>query len=130
MRSSFSISASGSFANTMRFLNRVSGGRYLTDILNKYGQAGVTALSNATPVESGKTASSWGYRIEQGRNQSKIIWTNSSMTENGMPIVILLQYGHGTRNGGYVKGRDFINKAIRPIFDEIAESAWKEVTFL
>ena len=114
----------------MRFLNRVSGGRYLTDILNKYGQAGVTALSNATPVESGKTANSWGYRIEQGRNQSKIICTNSSMTENGMPIVILLQYGHGTRNGGYVQGRDFINKAIRPIFDEIAESAWKEVTFL
>ena len=95
-------------------------------ILDKYGQAGVAALASATPVDTGLTAASWGYKIERAATSSKIIFTNSNI-QNGVPIAIILQYGHATGNGGWVEGRDYINPAIQPIFDAILEEACKEV---
>ena len=95
--------------------------------LDRYGKQGVEALSRATPVDTGKTASSWYYEIER-RNSSLAISFYNSNVNKGVPIAIILQYGHGTKNGGWVQGRDYINPAIRPIFDRIAEDAWKEVT--
>lgn len=97
-------------------------------ILDHYGKMGVDALKAATPVDTGKTANSWSYRIVRNEDIVQIIWSNSNTTEDGIPIVVLLQYGHGTGNGGYVQGRDFINPTMKPIFDEIAEKVWKEVT--
>ena len=82
----------------------------------------------ATPVDTGKTAASWRYQITNNKNELKIEWLNDSTTKDGIPIVVLIQYGHGTGNGGYVVGRDFINPAIQPIFDKIADALWKEVT--
>ena len=95
--------------------------------LNKYGRAGVAALSSATPVDSGETAASWYYEITNKNNTITTSFHNSNI-QNGVPIAILLQYGHGTGTGGWVQGRDYINPAIQPIFDQIAEYAWKEVT--
>lgn len=96
-------------------------------ILDKYGRAGVEALSSATPIESGKTAESWKYRIERSEDSVAIIFYNDNTTPEGTPIAILLQYGHATRNGGFVEGVDYINPAIVPIFEEIANTAWSEV---
>lgn len=96
-------------------------------ILDKYGRAGVAALSSATPVNTGKTASSWYYDIKR-QNGSVSIEFNNSNFNKGVPIAIILQYGHGTGNGGWIQGRDYINPAIQPIFDQIANDAWKEVT--
>ena len=96
-------------------------------ILDKYGKKGVAALSSATPVDTGLTASSWFYKIENKNGIAKIEFHNSNI-QNGVPIAVILQYGHGTRNGGYVVGRDYINPAIQPVFDELAKNAWKEVT--
>jgi len=96
-------------------------------ILDKYGKIGVEALANATPVDTGETASSWNYSIEHGKNGASLTWNNSNIN-NGVPIAIIIQYGHGTRGGGYVQGRDYINPAMRPVFDEIADRVWKEVT--
>lgn len=98
-------------------------------VLDKYGQAGVAALSSATPVESGLTAQSWYYEIEHTKSSAVIRFLNSNVN-NGVPIAVILQYGHGTGTGGWVEGRDYINPAIQPIFDNIAEDAWKEVTKL
>lgn len=95
--------------------------------LEKYAREGVTALASATPVDSGETAASWDYEIQKGNGKVSIYWTNSNIND-GVPIAVILQYGHGTNGGGYVQGRDYINPAIRPIFDKIAENAWKEVT--
>ena len=95
--------------------------------LNKYGERGVSALSSATPVDTGLTASSWEYSINREKDSVSISFENTNIN-NGVSIAILLQYGHGTRNGGYVQGRDYINPAIQPLFDQIAEEAWKEVT--
>jgi len=95
--------------------------------LNKYGERGVSALSSATPVDTGLTASSWQYSINREKDSVSISFENTNIN-NGVSIAILLQYGHGTRNGGYVQGRDYINPAIQPLFDQIAEEAWKEVT--
>jgi hypothetical protein len=95
--------------------------------LDRYGQEGVAALASATPVDSGLTARSWYYEIKRDRNSATISFLNSNI-QNGVPIAVILQYGHGTRNGGWVQGRDYINPAIQPIFDKIANSAWKEVT--
>lgn len=94
--------------------------------LNKYGRAGVEALKSATPVDSGKTANSWGYEIIRGKNKLSIVWTNSNVNE-GCSIAIILQYGHGTRSGAYVEGVDYVNPAMKPVFDNIAKSAWEEV---
>lgn len=97
--------------------------------LDRYGQEGVKALSSATPQDSGKTASSWYYEIEHKNDSVSISFHNSNINK-GVPIAIILQYGHGTRNGGWVEGKDYINPAIQPIFDKIASEAWKEVTKL
>lgn len=97
--------------------------------LDRYGREGVKALSSATPQDSGKTASSWYYEIEHKNGSVSISFHNSNINK-GVPIAIILQYGHGTRNGGWVEGKDYINPAIQPIFDKIASEAWKEVTKL
>jgi len=116
----------GDFSKLTRFLERAKEAVHLGD-LDKYGRQGVAALSSATPVDSGLTAESWYYEIEN-KNGSATITFNNSNIQNGVPIAIILQYGHGTRNGGWVEGRDYINPAIQPIFDEIANEAWREVT--
>lgn len=121
-----SIKTRGDFKNTERFLNRAKNVD-LRKLLEIYGERGVNALREATPYDTGKTANSWGYRIEIGNETSSIIFTNSNVNK-GVNIAIILQYGHGTRNGGYVQGRDYINPALAPIFEELATSAWKEVT--
>lgn len=118
----------GSFSKTERLLKR-SLGRNYKDILEKYAILGVQYLSNATPIDSGETAASWDYEIVQNGSSISIIWKNYHI-EGGVNIAILLQYGHATRGGGYVRGRDYINPALRPIFDDMAEAAWKEVTKL
>lgn len=116
----------GDFNNTERFFKRAQKMDFYRN-LEKYARAGVAALASATPVDTGLTATSWDYEIRKEKNKISIYWTNSNI-QNGVPIAIILQYGHGTNNGGYVQGRDYINPAIQPIFDQIAESAWKEVT--
>lgn len=95
--------------------------------LDKYAREGVSALASATPIDSGKTAAAWSYQVTKSGESYSITWSNSSLAGT-TPVVILLQYGHGTGSGGYVAGRDFINPAIRPIFDKIAENVWKAVT--
>lgn len=96
-------------------------------IMNQFGKEGVSALASATPSKSGLTSKSWNYEVTRKGNNWKITWTNSNVNK-GANIAVLIQYGHGTRNGGYVVGRDYINPAIRPVFDKIAQKAWKEVT--
>lgn len=96
-------------------------------IMNQFGKEGVSALASATPSKSGLTSKSWNYEVTRKGNNWKITWTNSNVNK-GANIAVLIQYGHGTRNGGYVVGRDYINPAIRPVFDKIAKQAWKEVT--
>lgn len=118
----------GNFSKLTRFLERVKEAIH-RGILNKYGEAGVAALAAATPKDSGKTASSWYYKIENNNGSAKIAFYNSNINK-GVPIAIILQYGHGTGTGGWVQGRDYINPAIQPIFDQIADEAWKEVTKL
>ncbi len=116
----------GDFKNTERFF-KIAPTLSPVQILEKYARAGVNALAASTPVASGKTAASWDYEIVQNANGYTIYWTNSN-TNEGVNIAVILQYGHGTGTGGYVQGIDYINPAIRPIFDEIANDAWKEVT--
>lgn len=116
----------GDFTKLTRYLERAKNTVKLGD-LDKYGKEGVAALSSATPVDTGLTASSWYYKIERSNGSVAITFFNSNI-QNGVPIAIILQYGHGTRNGGFVQGRDYINPAIQPIFDKITESAWREVT--
>ena len=94
--------------------------------LERYGQKGVSALASATPKDSGKTAESWSYEITQDEKGISISWSNSNVNK-GVNIAVILRYGHGTKNGGYVKGRDYITPAIRPIFDAILKDVWKEV---
>ena len=122
------IKQSGDFKNTERFFSRASRANYIP-ILEQYGREGVSALAMATPKDSGNTANCWSYTIIQNGNDFGIKWSNSNIVD-GVPIAIILQYGHGTRNGGYVQGRDYINPTIQPIFDKIAEGVWKEVTRL
>lgn len=121
-----SIKQKGSFSKTEKFLKKSFGKKYL-NVLEKYAQQGVAALSAATPIDSGRTAISWKYEIIQNDRSISIIWKNTN-TNNGVNIALLLQYGHGTQNGGYVSGRDYINPALQPIFDKMADAAWKEVT--
>lgn len=120
-----SIKQKGDFKNTEKLLSRATRIN-IRSILDRYGEMGVNALAAATPVDTGKTASSWGYRLEIGNESSTIVWTNSNVNK-GVNIAIILQYGHGTRNGGYVQGRDYINPAMKPIFDDLAAEAWREV---
>lgn len=125
------ISHKGDFKKSLKFLNNLSEkvgiGSPIRRILEKYGQMGVNALAAATPVDTGKTADSWTYEIEMTDESYKITWLNTNVNKH-VNIAMILQYGHGTRNGGYVAGRDYINPAIQPIFDQLADEAWREVT--
>ena len=118
----------GDFSKLSRYFERVKEAAKI-GVLDKYGQQGVAALASATPVDSGQTANSWYYEIKRQNGSVSIVFNNSHVNK-GVPIAIILQYGHGTGTGGWVQGRDYINPAIRPIFDRIAEDAWKEVTKL
>ena len=118
----------GDFSKLTNYLERVKGAVNLS-LLDKYGREGVAALASATPIDSGETANSWYYEIENKNGSATISFYNSNI-QNGVPIAIILQYGHGTGTGGWVEGRDYINPAIQPIFDKIANEAWKEVTKL
>ena len=118
----------GDFSKLTRFLERAKETVRLGD-LDRYGREGVAALASATPVESGVTANSWYYKIEHTKGSASINFYNSNI-QNGVPIAIILQYGHGTGTGGWVQGRDYINPAIQPVFDRIANDAWREVTKL
>lgn len=116
----------GDFSKTNKYFERILEAMRLS-ILDKYGQKGVAALAATTPVESGETANSWTYEIEHNGGGASIVWKNTHINK-GVNIAVILQYGHGTGTGGYVQGRDYINPAMQPIFDEIADEAWKEVT--
>ena len=122
------FTSSGDFKKTLKFLDKLSNNKYLEHKLNMYGQEGVRLLSLATPRDTGTTAASWDYRTFMRDGFISITWTNSNTTPDGIPIAVLIQYGHGTRNGGYVQGRDFINPTMQPLFDRIADDIWKEVT--
>lgn len=119
------IKVKGSFRKTKKLLEQAEACDFRR-ILEKYAIEGVAALTLATPQDTGETAADWGYEIEYGKGKARIHWTNKNM-KDGVPIAILIQYGHATKNGGWVEGRDFINPAIQPIMDEIAEKAWREV---
>lgn len=118
------ITLKGDFRNAEKFFN---GSKALPNsiksIFNKYGEKGVEALKMYTPKDTGKTADSWTYEIHNWG----ISWNNSNITSNGTPLAILIQYGHGTRGGTYVQGRDYINPALKPIFDQIGDDIWKEI---
>lgn len=122
------VNHKGDFNKTERFFKGVFTTNYMT-ILEKYGNRGLSALIQATPKDSGLTAQSWSYKIERYRCGATITWSNSNL-EDGVPIVVLLQYGHATKNGGFVNGKDFINPALRTIFNNLTEDLWREVTAL
>lgn len=119
------FSHKGNFRNTEKFLTKSNKLR-IKGVLDRYGKQGVLALSAATPIDSGITADSWDYKVSISRGSVSISWTNSNVND-GVPIAVIIQYGHGTKNGGYVKGRDYINPAMRPIFDRISQQVWSEV---
>lgn len=123
-----SVKHKGDFSKLTRYLMNAKTAAKVSD-LDKFGKEGVAALASATPTESGLTANSWYYEIERANGKASITFYNSNI-QNGVPIAIILQYGHGTRNGGWVQGRDYINPAIQPLFDKITENAWREVTRL
>lgn len=123
---SVSVKSTGHFKSTLDFLDELSKNPY-RDIFEKYGKLGVQALTAATPVDTGKTASSWEYKIIETKDATKLQWHNTNV-DDGVVVAVLIQYGHATRNGGYVQGRDFINPAIKPILDGLADQIWKEVT--
>ena len=118
---------SGSYSRTEKFLAKMPRDKY-NKVLKKYGELGVKALAEATPKDSGKTADSWDFKIESGRGYDQIVFTNSNVVKGWFNVAIELQYSHGTRHGGYVRGIDYINPAIQPIFERLADEAWKEVT--
>lgn len=124
------FTSKGDFSNTYKFLNKISNQRFVTRILNKYGRLGVEALRDATPVDSGLTAASWDYEIVMGDGQARIVFTNSNLGNDWFPVALMLQYGHGTGTGGWVEGRDYINPAIQPVFEQLADALWKEVSAL
>lgn len=122
----FSLTSSGSFKKTEAFLHAMQRLNIMA-ILDKHGRDGVSALSAATPMETGLAASSWDYEVERRGGVYSITWMNHDV-ENGFPVAIMLQFGYGTGTGGYVSGIDYINPAVRPIFDRIADEVWKVVT--
>lgn len=128
--SAISFKSKGDFSKVTRWLERVKESVHIGE-LDKYGRAGVAALASATPKDSGLTAASWDYEITNENGRATIAFTNANMVgESGryqIPLAIILQYGHATKNGGWVEGIDFVNPAIRPIFEAIAQDAWKEV---
>lgn len=126
MSKTIKLTSKGSFKNSFKIVNTIKRRNYF-DALKVYGERGVEALSKATPVDTGKTASSWGYEILEENGRLKIIWTNSNINHY-IPIAIIIQYGHATRNGGWVEGIDYINPALKPIFEQIRDNVWREVT--
>lgn len=120
-----SVSATGSFAKTEKFLTKLSR-LDIVHLLEGYGREGVAALAAATPRDSGETAGAWGFEISKSSSRITIQWTNSHIV-NGVPIAVILQYGHGTGTGGYVRGQDYINPALKPVFEKLADKAWKAV---
>lgn len=124
---SFGVKTSGNYKNAFAYLESISSKNLFAD-LHRWGKQGVAALARNTPVETSETSRSWDYRIVKGRDGSgAIVWFNTH-EEDGVNVAILIQYGHGTGTGGYVVGRDYINPAIQPIFDQIADDIWKKVT--
>lgn len=123
---SYEVSGGVKFSKTRQWLDKLLRQDYKKRI-EPYAQKGVEALAAATPVRTGKTASSWGYQIEDTGNSITITWTNSNINQ-GAQIALLIQYGHGTRTGGYVQGQDYINPAMQEVFAEIENCVWKEVT--
>jgi hypothetical protein len=121
-----SFNSAGDFSKTINFLKKSANGINIKN-LERFGKEGVDALSKNTPVDSGLTASSWNYKISNSKGETTISWYNSNVVE-GVPIAIILQYGHGTQNGGWIEGRDYINPTMKPIFDKLLDQAWKEVT--
>lgn len=119
------ILSTGNYSKANTFLQKMLSFAKLSDF-DKYGRQGVEALKAATPKDSGETAASWDYEIIRSNGSVKINWFNTHV-EDGVPIAVILQYGHATRNGGYVQGRDYINPALKPVFDKIAEDSWKEI---
>lgn len=119
-----SLTSKGDFRKTEKFMKNART-KKLMSILKQYGEEGVAALMIATPLDTGRTASSWRYEIKVENNCIRLVFHNDNI-QNGVPIAIILQYGHGTGTGGWVEGRDYINPAIQPVFDKIANSAWKE----
>ena len=124
----FKFTHKGDFSKTEAFLKKAKTGDFYKN-LERYAQVGVEALRSNTPLDSGITADSWSYKITKGKGEAGITWINNN-TNQGENIAILIQYGHGTGTGGYVHGRDYINPAMRPVFDQIAEDIWKEVIAL
>ena len=121
-----SIHHKGDFKKSIKFLNAITN-IPIKNILEKYGSMGVSALAAATPVDTGKTAASWTYEIEMNKDSYVITWLNTNVV-NHVNIALILQYGHATKNGGWVSGRDYINPALQPVFDQIAAEACREVT--
>lgn len=122
------IRCRGNYNKTEKFLKESKDIHEIRQIMEKYGREGVAALSAATPIDTGLTASSWFFEVVQEGDGLSLVFNNNNTTKTGIPIAILLQYGHGNGRGGYVRGRDFINPAIQPIFDRLAQEAWREVT--
>lgn len=122
----FRFSSKGEWKVTTNFLNKMKH-IFVEGTFDKYGRIGVIALESATPKETGATANAWSYKVERGNNEVSIIWENTH-EPNGFPVAVMLQFGHGTGTGGYVRGIDYINPAMRPVFEKIAEDLWREVT--
>lgn len=120
------VSSSGSFDKTMKFLNFLESKKMFSR-LEHFGRVGVDALESATPIETGETRNSWGFQVNRSRNRYSINWFNTHV-DDGVNIAVIIQYGHGTGTGGYVEGRDYINPAMRPIFDKILDDVWRQVT--
>lgn len=122
------LSVRGSFDKTTKFLKDMADmPTVVMRVAHDEAQKGVEALAAATPKESGLAASSWGYKVVQNGRKITIVWTNSDLENGGFPVAIMLQYGYATGSGGYVQGRDYINPAIRPVFESIAKNVWKAV---
>lgn len=120
------LKAKGNYKKAFTYMERIKEYVNIGD-LNHYGELGVEALRQNTPKDTGKTADSWTYEIVREKDRVRIIWSNENVND-GINIAVILQYGHGTNNGGYVEGRDYINPSIQPIFDKLADNAWREVT--
>jgi len=123
----FSFSSSGDWSKTTTFLQKMQRLQMIDVVLEAAGAEGASALAKATPKDSGLAASSWTYDIQRSNTQIVINWKNTDV-ESGFPVALMIQYGHGTGTGGYIQGRDYINPAMRPVFDKIAETVWKAVT--
>ena len=120
-----SVNTSGDFKKTTKFLEFLESGKMFS-VLEHYGRVGVDALSDATPIETGETSISWGYSVNRSGNRYSINWYNEN-EEDGVNIAVILQYGHGTGTGGYVRGIDYINPAMRPVFTKIIDDVWRQV---